>query len=64
MKSLFRLGVTFFIELLILIWQFIKSYFWTLFYFIFPPTEKYVRNEIVLITGTAKGLGKRKIITI
>jgi len=33
--------------------------FWTIFYFVFSPTEKYVRNEIVLITGTAKGLGRQ-----
>ena len=58
MRSLFRLGATFFIELLYLIWQFNKSIFWTAFYFLFPPTEKYVRNEIVLITGSSKGLGK------
>jgi hypothetical protein len=33
--------------------------FWTVFYFVFNPTEKYVRNEIVLITGAAKGLGRQ-----
>lgn len=33
--------------------------FWTIFYFVFSPTEKYVRNEIVLITGSAKGLGRQ-----
>lgn len=62
MKSLFRLGATFFIELVFLIVEVIKSFFWAIFYFVFSPTEKYVRNEIVLITGSAKGLGKYIII--
>lgn len=31
----------------------------TLFYSLISPTEKFVRNEIVLITGSAKGLGRQ-----
>ena len=59
MRTLFRIGVIFFVEFIFLIGQITKSIFWTVFYFIFPPTEKYVRNEIVLITGSAKGLGRQ-----
>jgi hypothetical protein len=59
MRKLFRVGVIFFVELIYLIWQINKSIIWTIFYYIFPPTEKYVRNEIVLITGSAKGLGRQ-----
>jgi len=59
MQSIFRLGVSFFFELIILVIQLYKCITWTIFYFIFPPTEKYVRNEIVLITGSAKGLGRQ-----
>lgn len=55
--SVVHLGISFFVELLFLIWEFSKCMFWTVFYFVFSPTEKYVRNEIVLITGSAKGLG-------
>jgi hypothetical protein len=57
MKSLFRLGTSFFFELVFLAYDFAKCFFWTLFYLVWSPTEKYVRNEIVLITGSAKGLG-------
>lgn len=52
-------GITFFIELTFLCLEFSKCIFWTCFYFVFSPTEKYVRNEIVLITGSAKGLGRQ-----
>jgi len=54
-----RVGISFFIELLFLISEFSRCMFWTVFYFVFNPTEKYVRNEIVLITGAAKGLGRQ-----
>ncbi len=57
MKSLFRLGASFFFELIILLIDFMKCFFWTIFYVVWSPTEKYVRNEIVLVTGSAKGLG-------
>lgn len=53
------MSISFFIELIILIWEFTKVMFWTVFYMVFSPTEKNVRNEIVLITGSAKGLGKQ-----
>lgn len=56
---IFHLGISFFVELLFLISEFSKCMFWKVFYFIFNPTEKYVRNEIVLITGAAKGLGRQ-----
>lgn len=57
--SFVHLGISFFIELIYLIMEFSKTMFWTLFYFVFSPTEKYVRNEIVLITGSARGLGRQ-----
>jgi hypothetical protein len=59
MQSIFRLGALFFIELLFLVWDFCKCFFWTIFYLLCSPTEKYVRNEVVLITGSATGLGKQ-----
>lgn len=59
MQSIFRLGVSFFIELILLIIAFVKCYFRTIFSYILKPTEKFVRNEIVLITGSAKGLGRQ-----
>ena len=49
--SLLHSSISFFIELIFLNWEFFKCMFWTVFYLIFSPTEKYVRNEIVLITG-------------
>lgn len=49
--SVVHSSLTFLIELLFLNWEFIKCMFWTVFYMVFSPTEKYVRNEIVLITG-------------
>jgi all-trans-retinol dehydrogenase (NAD+) len=52
-------GISFIIEVFFLIIEFFKCIFWTCFYFVFPPTQKYVRNEIVLITGSAKGLGRQ-----
>ena len=61
MKSLVHTGLTLFIETFFLIFEFSKVMFWTVFYFIFSPTEKYVRNEIVLITGSARGLGNNHI---
>jgi hypothetical protein len=57
--SFVYMSISFFIELIILIWEFTKIMFWTVFYMVFSPTEKNVRNEIVLITGSAKGLGKQ-----
>lgn len=56
--SVVHSGISFFVELIFLIVEFSKAMFWTAFYFVFSPTEKYVRNEIALITGSAKGLGK------
>ena len=57
--SVVNLGISFFVELAYLVWEFSKCMFWTFFYFVFTPTEKYVRNEIVLLTGSAKGLGRQ-----
>ena len=57
--SFVHLGISFFVELFILLIEFSKVMFWTIFYFVFSPTEKNVRNEIVLITGSARGLGIR-----
>jgi hypothetical protein len=54
---LVHLSISFFIELFVLFVEFSKVMFWTIFYFVFSPTEKNVRNEIVLITGSARGLG-------
>ncbi|CAF0710608.1 unnamed protein product [Brachionus calyciflorus] len=56
--SVVHMGISFFVELVFLIWEFSKVMFWTVFYFVFSPTEKYVRNEIVLITGSGRGLGR------
>ena len=57
--SVFQSAFTFLIELIFLYLEFSKIMFWTFFYFLFSPTEKFVRNEIVLITGSAKGLGRQ-----
>lgn len=57
--TLINSGVVFLIEVLFLQFEFFKVMFWTFFYFLFSPTEKFVRNEIVLITGSAKGLGRQ-----
>lgn len=59
MRSVIHSALTFLIELLFLQWEFFKVMFWTVFGFMFSPTEKFVRNEIVLITGSAKGLGRQ-----
>lgn len=47
----------FLIDLLVLIYKFIKSYIQSVFRYLFR-TQKSVRHEIVLITGSAKGLGR------
>ena len=55
----FNSFITFIIEVLFLQWEFFKIMSSTFFYSIFSPSEKLVRNEIVLITGSAKGLGRQ-----
>ena len=55
LRSLF----TFIIEVLFLQWEFFKIMTSTLFNSLISPTEKFVRNEIVLITGSAMGLGRQ-----
>ncbi len=55
--SVVHLGISFFVDLFLLFVEFSKVMFWTVFYFVFSPTEKNVRNEIVLIIGSARGLG-------
>ena len=57
--SLVRSSFNFFVETLFLMYEFSQVMLWTLFYFVFSTTEKYVRNEIVLITGSARGLGRQ-----
>ena len=47
-----------FLEILFLIIKLIFSSLAAFFYFVLPKTEKNLRNEVVLITGSAKGLGK------
>lgn len=47
-----------FLEILFLILKIIISSLAALFYFVLPKTEKNLRNEVVLVTGSAKGLGK------
>ena len=44
-------------EISILIGRLILSSIRSLFIFLIPKAEKNLRNEIVLITGSAKGLG-------
>lgn len=57
--SLIHSAFTFLVELMFLQWEFFKVMFWTVFSFLISPIEKFVRNEIVLITGSAKGLGRQ-----
>ena len=44
MSSAIHSAVMFLVELLILYWEFFKVMFWTVFYFLFSPNEKFVRN--------------------
>lgn len=41
--------------------EIIYAFIQALGHYIFSTTEKNIRNEIVLITGSGKGLGKKKI---
>ena len=47
-----------FIEFLYLILKIVLSSLSAFFYFLLTKVEKNLRNEVVLITGSAKGLGK------
>ncbi len=49
--------LAFCIELIVLIFNLVKIWTWTVFRYLFK-TKKSVNHEIVLITGSAKGLGK------
>jgi len=57
--KLLRSFFTFVIEVLFLQWEFFKIIASTFFNSLISPTEKFVRNEIVLITGSAMGLGRQ-----
>jgi hypothetical protein len=47
----------FLMELVVLVSKLVFSSISTFFLFLIPKAEKNLRNEIVLITGSAKGLG-------
>ncbi len=54
-KSGVNLGYEFLFDLIILHLKFLKTMIYTVYRYVFKPTEKSVRHDIVLITGSGKG---------
>ena len=52
--------IAFVIDLIFLQFSLLKTFVWSIFRYLFR-TKKSVRHEIVLITGSAKGLGNYQI---